>query len=71
MVCSEKHDILLCREVITTDPLTAIKKGTIQCSAKWEAIAEARCVGKGHRCPIPSGQKGREQGMSTKATFTF
>ena len=41
MVWSEKHDILLCREIITADPLTDIRKGTIQNSAKWAAIAEA------------------------------
>ena len=41
MVWSEKHDILLCREVISTDPFTDIKKGTTQRSAKWTAIAEA------------------------------
>ena len=37
---TEKHDILLCREIIT-DPFTDIKKGTTQRSAKWAAIAEA------------------------------
>ena len=41
MVWSEKHDILLCREIITADPFTDIRKGTIQRSAKWAAIAEA------------------------------
>ena len=40
MVWSEKHDILLCREVISTDPFTDIKKGTTQRNAKWTAIAE-------------------------------
>ena len=29
---TEKHDMLLCREIITTDPFTDIK---------WAAIAEA------------------------------
>ena len=37
---TEKHDMLLCRE-IRTDPFTDIKKGTTQRSAKWAAIAEA------------------------------
>ena len=41
MVWSEKHDILLCREIITADPFTDIRRGTIQRSAKWVAIAEA------------------------------
>ena len=41
MVWSEKHDILLCREIITAYPFTDIRKGTIQRSAKWAAIAEA------------------------------
>ena len=41
MVWTEKHDMLLCREIITTDPFTDIKKGTTQRSAKWAAIAEA------------------------------
>ena len=39
MVWTEKHDMLLCREIITTDPFTDIKKGTTQRSAKWAAIA--------------------------------
>ena len=38
---TEKHDMLLCREIITTDPFTDIKKGTTQRSAKWAAVAEA------------------------------
>ena len=41
MVWSEKHDIFLCREIITADPFTDIRKGTIQRKPKWAAIAEA------------------------------
>ena len=41
MLWTEKHDMLLCREIITTEPFTDIKKGTTPRSAKWAAIAEA------------------------------
>ncbi|PFX13781.1 hypothetical protein AWC38_SpisGene22109 [Stylophora pistillata] len=41
MVWTEKHDMLLCREIITADLFTDIKKGTARRSAKWAAIAEA------------------------------
>ena len=36
---TKKHDMLLCREIITTDPFTDIKKGNH--SEEWAAIAEA------------------------------
>ena len=40
MFWTEEHDIMLCREILTVNPFTGTKKGTVQRGAKWNEIVD-------------------------------
>ena len=40
MFWTEEHDLLMCHEILTVNPFTGTKKGTVQRGAKWKTIVD-------------------------------